>query len=172
MSLLLKFSALPPLRSALSSSNLNNEDKLARESDVTVSTNVTLHAEYKGFIVYVLSTFILVSWIGWALLPERVLNNYFSIYYYPDKYWLMAIPSYFLLGMLFYYISLAMYNTEVLTLPLNDIRTIVDEHSVFPGSGGTSEEQIAASIDYLHKAPSGVWDLPITLVNEVLYANE
>ena len=143
------------------------EDKLARESDVTVSTtNITENAEYKGFFIYVVSAIALAGWIGWTILPDKFLNEYLSIYYYPDKYWSLAIPTYSLMLMLFIYIALALYNTEVLTLPLNDVRNFVDEFTVFPNEQGEN------LLDYIHRAPSGVWDLPITLVNEVLYDDE
>ncbi|KAG2735758.1 hypothetical protein G9P44_001972 [Scheffersomyces stipitis] len=162
----------PTRESKSPSPAISGEDKLARESDVTVSTNITSYAEYKGFFVYVLSAFFLTSWIAWALLPERFLNDYLSIYYYPDKYWSLAVPSYSLMLMVYIYAALALYNTEVLTLPLDDVRNFVDDHSVFPGSDNTKqEERIAAAVEYVHKAPSGVWDLPITLVNEVLYTD-
>ncbi|EGW33301.1 uncharacterized protein SPAPADRAFT_137815 [Spathaspora passalidarum NRRL Y-27907] len=152
----------------------NQEDTLARESDVTVSTNVTQNAEYKGFAVYVIATISLLVWISWTLLPESTLHK-LSIYYYPDRYWALAIPSYSLVLMAFIYWVLALYNTEVLTIPLNDIRTIVDEHSHFPGQSDeklTRKQLMDLACDYVHDAPSGVWDLPITLVNEVLYNND
>ncbi|RLV90371.1 Meiotically up-regulated protein [Spathaspora sp. JA1] len=148
------------------------EDTLARESDVTVSTNVTQNAEYKGFAIYVITTISLLVWISWTILPETILHK-LSIYYYPDRYWALAIPTYSLMLMAFIYWVLALYNTEVLTLPLNDIRTIVDEHSHFPGQeleGKLTRDQLRQkACEYVHDAPSGVWDLPISLVNEVLY---
>ncbi|ODV78067.1 PIG-P-domain-containing protein [Suhomyces tanzawaensis NRRL Y-17324] len=152
------------------------EDSLARQSDVTVSTNITPYAEYKGFFMYVLSALVLVLWTCWALLPEWFIQDYLSIHYYPDNYWSLAIPAYSLMAMLFVYIALALYNTEVKTFPLDDIRNFIDEHSAFAGAVGTSglshHQQVARAVEYVHKAPSGVWDLPITLVNEVLYSDK
>lgn len=136
------------------------DDKLARESDVTVSTNATSYAEYKGFFMYVGSTTLLVIFSAWILLPDLVLAA-IGISYYPDKYWAQAIPAYFLIVMLFLYILLALYNTEIQTKPLNDIRLFTDEHTVYP------DDPVA----FLHKTPSGVSDLPILLVNEVLYGD-
>ncbi|KSA00934.1 uncharacterized protein AC631_03304 [Debaryomyces fabryi] len=96
-----------------------------------------------------------------------------SIYYYPDKYWALAIPAYTLMLMVYVYVALALYNTEVLTLPLDDVRNFVDEHSVLVGSSEADEIAKAnKAIEYLWKSPSGVWDLPVTLVNEVLYGEE
>ena len=164
------------------------DDKLARESDVTVS-NITLllEAEYRGFSIHIISTIGLIIWIIWTLLPDSLLHK-LSTDYYPNKYWSIAIPSYSLMLMLFAYWVFALYNTEVLTLPLNDIHCIIDENSVFPGEkkvsqvekqeeeegeeediGGGDDSIMENSIEFIHKAPSGVWDLPITLVNDVLY---
>lgn len=143
-----------------------SEDKLARESDVTVSANLNENTEYRGFFVYILTSVVMVCWMGWALLPDKVLQDYLSIYYYPDKYWSMAIPCYFLVWMLFCYIGLALINTEVLTIPLDDIRNFADEFTIFPS------EMNKNIVDYIHQSPSGVWDLPITLVNEVLYDDD
>lgn len=139
----------------------NTEDQLARESDVTASTNVTLNAEYRGFFIYVLSSVFLVVFFAWALVPESVLKSC-GIYYYPDKYWAQAIPAYLLMGLLFMYIFLALYNTEILTNPLDDVRLFTDEHAVYP----------EVPEDWIFKAPSGVWDMPIGLVNEVLYETD
>lgn len=139
----------------------SNEDSLARESDVTVSTNVTLYAEYKGFFMYVLSAVALSMYSVWILAPHSVLLS-LGISYYPDKYWAQAIPMYFLILMLYLYVLATLYNNEVQTLKLDDLRIILDEHSVFPSD----------PVDWLWKAPSGVWDLPIGLVNEVLYGDD
>lgn len=167
----LNLNIFPSLTPTKTSSN-SLEDALARHSDVIVSTNITPYAEYKGFFIYVISATFLTIWVGWTLIPDLVLRS-MSIYYYPDKYWALAIPSYTLMLMVYVYIALALYNTEVLTLPLDDIRNFVDEHSVLAGSSEIDEIARAnKSIEYLWKSPSGVWDLPVTLVNEVLYGGE
>lgn len=137
------------------------EDKLARESDVTVSSTNTLYLEYRGFFIYVLAWASLIIFLVWAFVPNATLE-YWGIYYYPSKYWAQAIPAYFLMLFLYAYIFVALFNTEVKTLPLEDLRVITDEHSVFP----------EFPEDYIWKAPSGVWDLPIGLVNEVLYDDD
>ncbi|KAI5969739.1 GPI19 [Candida margitis] len=146
--------------------SVNNEDQLARESDITVSNIKSSQAEYRGFTIYVLSSLVLFLYITWTLVPPATLHK-LSIDYYPDKYWSIAIPSYSLMLMLFIYWFLALYNTEVLTLDLDDVNTFIDEHTQFPNESGRESNQVIK--DYIHQAPSGVWDLPITLVNEVLY---
>ncbi|WPK25397.1 hypothetical protein PUMCH_002710 [Australozyma saopauloensis] len=137
------------------------EDKLARESDVTVATNSTLYAEYKGFFIYVSSAVALIFYILWILVPDLVLLK-LGISYYPDKYWAYAVPMYLLMLMLFTYVFVALYNTEVKTQKLNSPNNFIDAHTVYPDDPA----------EYIWKAPSGVWDLPIGLVNDVLYDEE
>lgn len=136
-------------------------DKLARESDVTVSTNTTSYAEYKGFFIYVSSAIVFIVFVLWAVVPEMVLLE-MGISYYPDKYWSHAIPTYLLLLMLFTYVFVGLYNTEVKTQKLDSLNNFIDRHTVYPDNPA----------EYIWKAPSGVWDLPIGLVNDVLYDPE
>lgn len=136
------------------------EDQLARESDVTVSTNITSYAEYKGFFTYVVSTLALVAFAGWCLLPDWTLNQV-GINYYPDKSWSHVIPSWLLVLMIYVYVYVGLYNTEKKTLPLDHPNVFTDENSVYPENPS----------NYIHIAPSGVRDLPPPLVNEVLYGN-
>ncbi|CAK7910030.1 hypothetical protein CAAN1_21S01706 [[Candida] anglica] len=146
----------------------SSEDTLARQSDVTVATNITSYAEYKGFFVYVLTSITLTVWAAWSLIPDEMLNAV-SISYYPDKYWSMAIPSYFLMAMLFTYVAHVLWNTEIETIPLDDVRNFVDENAVLAGYAGGDCDATEASIPWVWKYSSGVRDLPIGLVNEVLY---
>lgn len=167
----LQSNLFPSLGRSDSQNNNLQEDTLARESDVIVSAiNISKYVEYKGFFIYVISGLVLVAWSTWIFVPDRILKNYLGIEYYPDKYWSNAIPAYSLILMLYTYIALALYNTEARTLALDDIRNFVDDHSRLPGSTEDDLDAVVAkNIEYIDKAPSGVWDLPVSLVNEVLY---
>lgn len=144
------------------------EDLLARQSDVTVSSNVTLYSEYRGFFVYVLSTITFITWACWSFIPESVLSDSFGITYLPDRYWSVTIPTYILVLMLYLYIALALYNTEK-TVKLDDAKNFVDEYSVLAGSSRSSD--IVDASGYVFESTSGVQDLPLPLVNEVLYGS-
>lgn len=151
----------------------NSEDLIARQSDVTLSNKDSAYAEYNGFFISVLSTSILGCFILWSLLPTYVFEDYFHFDYLPDKYWTVAIPAYSLMLMLYIYIALGAYNTEVKSLKLDDIRNFIDEFSVTPGTEkATVFESHQEMAKYIHRSPSGVCDLPITLVNEVLYGDD
>lgn len=194
-------------------------DELARESDVTVSTNITSQAEYKGFASYVISGIFLIIWLSWSLLPDRVLND-IGIFYYPSRWWALAIPAWILILMIYTYVALALYNIERKTKPLDDLRTIVDTSGIVvtevdeqaarnwwgddairtieekekekekekdedTSTGINSTRRRPAWKDrpkekmrrdgleyYVHNPTSGIWDLPITKVNDVLYSEQ
>lgn len=140
-------------------------DTLARQSDVTVSTNSQIYGEYKGFFIHVLAMVSFICFVLWSLVPDFILEN-LGIDYLPGKYWSIAIPSYSLILMLYIYVALSLYNSEVLTLPLNDVRNFIDHHTVLAGENNCTKEEL---LQYVHDSPSGVRELPISLVNEVLY---
>ncbi|EDK41206.2 hypothetical protein PGUG_05304 [Meyerozyma guilliermondii ATCC 6260] len=152
--------------------NRRHEDLVVSQSDLLATHNIS-NAEYRGFFIYVLSSISLFVWIGWTVIPEHVLENYLYIDYYPDKYWTVAIPAYSLMLMVYIYIGMALYNTEVLTFAIDDVRNFVDSYTYMPEQTVPgSRSKYEKTLDYVWKAPSGVWDLPITLVNEVLYTDD
>ncbi|KAG7876043.1 hypothetical protein KL938_004715 [Ogataea parapolymorpha] len=144
-------------------------DALARESDVTVSTNITSQAEYKGFAAYVISFIFLFIWLSWSMIPDSILNNV-GIYYYPSRWWALVIPAYVLVSMMYTYVALALYNIEVKTPPLDDPRTIADPDGVVIAELPHYQKK---DLDrYLFSSTSGIWDLPLSEVNKVLYGEE
>lgn len=133
-------------------------DLLARESDVTVSFTATPHAEYKGFAIHILSGLFLACWLLWTFVPTRVLHAC-GIYYYPLRWWAVAIPSYILMAMAFTYLGLILYYVEVATDSLGARGTLLDR-------AGIVQDNAA---EFIHTPTSGVRDMPISLVNQVLY---
>jgi phosphatidylinositol glycan class P protein len=137
-------------------------DRLAKESDVTVGGGaVPPETEYFGFALYVGSTFVVLIYINWAFLPRSWLQA-INVYYYPSRWWALACPSFLVMTLVYMYVALASYNTEVLTPTLSSLECITDLHAkVVP------QEDIQL---YLYAASDGVWDLPLGEVCEVLYA--
>jgi phosphatidylinositol glycan class P protein len=133
----------------------NISDSLARDSDVTVSTRRTPQAEYKGFAAHVLSALFLGVWICWALFPSRVLEL-MGVYYYPARWWALAIPAWVLMALGYMYILVALMGTEQLTRPLEDSRSVTDDTGVI--AGGRCDRK-----------STGVRDVPLQKVNTVLY---
>jgi phosphatidylinositol glycan class P protein len=65
-------------------------------------------------------------YILWAYVPAPMLHQ-MGIYYYPNRWWALAIPCWLIALIVYIYVALASYNTGYLTLPLNSIENLVDE---------------------------------------------
>ncbi|CAK7197383.1 hypothetical protein SEUCBS139899_000029 [Sporothrix eucalyptigena] len=81
--------------------------------------------EYYGFVLYLFSSLAFLIYLLWSYLPSPFLHA-LGIYYYPNRWWSLAIPSFIVMTFVYIYVALAAYNTEILTLPLDSIETIVD----------------------------------------------
>lgn len=62
----------------------------------------------------------------WSYLPSPFLHQ-LGIYYYPNRWWSLAIPSFLVMTIVYIYVALASYNTGYLTLPMDSIENIVDD---------------------------------------------
>ncbi|KAF2969920.1 hypothetical protein GQX73_g3652 [Xylaria multiplex] len=143
--------------------------------------------EYYGFVVYLFSSLTFLIYLLWAYLPSPFLHA-LGIYYYPNRWWALAIPSFITMSIVYIYVALALYNTEVLTLPLTSIETIVDEAAkiatidrkgriVFKGGGdrGQITEEMARQLDWKsiwNKGTDAVMDVPLAGVCQVLYGDQ
>jgi phosphatidylinositol glycan class P protein len=82
--------------------------------------------EYYGFVLYLFSSLCFLTYLLWSYLPSPFLHA-LGIYYYPNRWWSLAIPSFLLMTLVYIYVALAAYNTEILTLPMSSVETIVDD---------------------------------------------
>jgi PIG-P len=136
-------------------------DRLAKQSDVTVGSEaVPPETEYFGFALFVGSRFVLLVYIVWAFAPRSLLHA-LNIYYYPSRWWALAVPSFVLVLMIYIYVALASFNVEMLTKPLDSLEIISDIHAkVVP-------DELVEGL--LYRPSDGVWDLPISDVSQILY---
>jgi phosphatidylinositol glycan class P protein len=82
--------------------------------------------EYYGFAVYLGSSAALLLYIVWAYVPSPLLHQ-MGIHYYPNRWWALAVPCWLMVLVVYIYVALATYNTEILTLPMNSVENLVDE---------------------------------------------
>lgn len=82
--------------------------------------------EYYGFAVYLASSAAFLMYLLWSFLPSPILHQ-LGIYYYPNRWWALAVPAWLIMAVLWIYAALAGYNTEYLTLKMNNIENLVDE---------------------------------------------
>ncbi|KAI0383516.1 PIG-P-domain-containing protein [Hypomontagnella monticulosa] len=140
--------------------------------------------EYYGFVLYLFSSLTFLIYLLWAYLPSPFLHA-LGIYYYPNRWWALAIPSFLVMLIVYIYVALAAYNTEVLTLPMSSLETIVDEAAkiatidskgrIRPGeSRKPISEEKAKQLDWKNiwnEGTDAVMDVPLAGVCEVLYGD-
>ncbi|CDO92066.1 unnamed protein product [Kluyveromyces dobzhanskii CBS 2104] len=123
--------------------------------------------QYGGFSIYVSTTLVLIFTIAWCLLPQSVVQGQAIAGIYeilPQRYWAVAIQCIVLMAMLFTYVGMLSYNVDILTVPLDDLRTITDTQGRIVEYKNLSELEW-----YFDHETSGVADLPINEVSRVLY---
>lgn len=81
--------------------------------------------EYYGFVLYLFSSMAFLVYLLWSYLPSPFLHA-LGIYYYPNRWWAVATPAFLVMTLVYIYVALAAYNTEMLTVPLSSAETIVD----------------------------------------------
>ncbi|CCD26345.1 phosphatidylinositol N-acetylglucosaminyltransferase GPI19 NDAI_0H01710 [Naumovozyma dairenensis CBS 421] len=113
-------------------------------------------------VLLVVSTFILPLFGIQVITDDRrvIINDLL-----PERKTILYAQSFFLMGMLFTYIGLLFYNEDVLRAPLNDLRTIIDTK----GKIAIIDDKKEFLSEYASKESSGIIDLPIMDVCEVLY---
>ncbi|KAL4795002.1 PIG-P-domain-containing protein [Aspergillus venezuelensis] len=149
--------------------------------------------EYYGFVLYLASSLAFLIYILWSYLPSPFLHQ-LGIYYYPNRWWSLAFPSWLVMSIIYIYVALASYNTGYLTLPMNSVENIVDEVAnvaVIDGKGrrrpGGAAKMRAGATSYQIMGPQNrkvnwreIWsegtdavlDVPVGGVCEVLYGQE
>lgn len=109
--------------------------------------------EYYGFALYLGSSVAFLGYILWAYVPAPMLHQ-MGIYYYPNRWWALAIPCWLIMLIIYIYAALASYNTGYLTLPLHSIENLVDETAqvavVDPKTGEIVRTPISVT-DKLHE---------------------
>jgi phosphatidylinositol glycan class P protein len=142
--------------------------------------------EYYGFVLYLFSSFTFLMYLLWSYLPSPFLHA-LGIYYYPNRWWSLALPSFLVMTLVYIYVALGSYNAEFLTLPLTSIETIIDEVAdvaVINETGelgnrvkkgrrkkGRAKNGIREWQETWSQATDAVMDVPLGGVCEVLYGS-
>lgn len=126
--------------------------------------------QYGGFAIYLSSTIGVTFIILWTMAPQaiadsRALHEFFELL--PQRYWILAIQCIILMTMLFTYVGLLAYNVDVLTVSLDDPRTVIDS------KGRLIQYSTRRELEwYFNHETSGVVDLPINEVSRYLYLDK
>jgi phosphatidylinositol glycan class P protein len=127
-------------------------------------------------------------YILWAYAPAPMLHQ-MGIYYYPNRWWALAVPCWLVALIIYIYVALASWNTERLTLGINRVECLVDEAAqvavVDRRSGGIVKDagagdfeayrfEVGEDVDWKGFWSTGtdaVMDVPIGGVCEILYGD-
>ena len=60
--------------------------------------------EFYGFFLYIASFLLLIAYLIWTLVPDKLLQNVFCIAYYPAKQWAIVVPNFVVVAMVFAYL--------------------------------------------------------------------
>ena len=116
--------------------------------------------ELYGFVAWVFSAILILVFSLWAFLPDSFLQS-FGVYYFPSKYWLCAFANF--VPVTCYYITFMNYLVSQRKCHSRDSYfTLVDRHTKL-----MTPKKIAA--DQSNTRIAEIQDLPITVVNRVLY---
>ena len=82
--------------------------------------------EYYGFALYLASAAAFLMFLAWAYLPSALLHRV-GVYYFPDRWWALAVPAWMVVAGLWIFVALAAYNGAYLTLRVESAEAMVDE---------------------------------------------
>jgi hypothetical protein len=82
--------------------------------------------EYYGFVVYLFSSLTFLIYLLWSYLPSPFLHG-LGIYYYPNRWWSLAVPAFLVMALVYLFVALAAYNAEHLTPHVGSVETVVDD---------------------------------------------
>ncbi|KAK0480822.1 PIG-P-domain-containing protein [Armillaria novae-zelandiae] len=123
--------------------------------------------EFYGFVAWTSTSLLFVVYLLWAVLPDEYIE-WLGVTWYPSREWAVLLPAYsvvlFLLAY-FVYFALAIYGAP----SLSDTCTFTDSRSHYlPICEG---REGYASFAHPDAVPE-LYDVPIGLVNRVLYRDE
>uniref|UniRef100_A0A1B0C9Q9 PIG-P domain-containing protein n=3 Tax=Lutzomyia longipalpis TaxID=7200 RepID=A0A1B0C9Q9_LUTLO len=73
-----------------------------------------------------------IMYVIWALVPDTILRDMFSLTYLPDKYFAIFIPMLILVAVSFFAFFIYPGINLTLTPDINDVSTVRDSFAIFP----------------------------------------
>lgn len=109
-----------------------------------------------GFVLYLVAWICLGLYLLWAYIPDQILHS-MGLYYLPQKYWALAVPTYVGISLVFAVIFYVSFNL-IITPSLGSVYTIQDDQS-----------RPIKTKPMQKGAVSTIGDMSISKVNKMLY---
>ncbi|KAL7094474.1 hypothetical protein ACP275_11G105600 [Erythranthe tilingii] len=119
-------------------------------------------SEVYGFVGSITTVVSTVVFIIWAYIPDRWLHSV-GIYYYPSRYWALAMPTYLMVIIVVavgFYIGMNFMATP----PPTSLNSIFDEFSREPVSGISTTDD-----DDDDQPIEPISDIGISHINEIMF---
>ncbi|XP_062175140.1 phosphatidylinositol N-acetylglucosaminyltransferase subunit P [Alnus glutinosa] len=119
-------------------------------------------SEVYGFVGSITTVVATVIFLVWAYVPEAWLH-YIGIFYYPSRYWALAVPAYFMVTVVLalgFYLGLNFMSTPSPT----SLNTMFDEFSREPSS-------FLPSMDGDEQPIEPISDIGLDRINDVMFNN-
>ncbi|KAJ3923083.1 PIG-P [Lentinula edodes] len=136
--------------------------------------------EFYGFVAWTSTSFLFVVYVLWALLPDEYIVRA-GVEWYPNREWALLLPAWSMVVVLltyFTYMALTIYGTPAFDEP----SAVTDSRAQFPLKRVSKdpydqETMFSSYAPYAHsegnKTPQlELYDIPIELVNRVLYTED
>ncbi|KAJ3829310.1 PIG-P-domain-containing protein [Lentinula raphanica] len=124
--------------------------------------------EFYGFVAWTSASLLFVVYVLWALLPDEYIV-WAGVEWYPNREWSLLIPAWSIVVVLltyFTYMALTIYGTPA----FDDIsavtggRSVYDQKAFFSTYAPYTQNEGNTNLE--------LYDVPIELVNRVLYARD
>ncbi|KAG8391441.1 hypothetical protein BUALT_Bualt01G0188100 [Buddleja alternifolia] len=119
-------------------------------------------SEVYGFVGSITTVVTTVLFLTWAYVPDCWLHSV-GIYYYPSRYWALAVPTYLMVTIVLaigFYIGLNFMATP----PPTSLYSMFDEHSREPLCGVPSTDDDEQPIEPIS-------DIGINQINDIMFNN-
>ncbi|KAK6154181.1 hypothetical protein DH2020_013820 [Rehmannia glutinosa] len=119
-------------------------------------------SEVYGFVGSITTVVSTVVFVIWAYVPDHWLHS-IGIYYYPSRYWALAVPTYFMVTIVLaigFYIGVNFMATP----PPTSLNSMFDEFSREPVSEISSTDDDEQPIEPIS-------DIGINQINDIMFNN-
>lgn len=161
----------PKQSQAAAVSTLTTSFRIAPAGGIPLASPRVPTYEYYGFTLYLASCGAFIFFCLWSFLPTPFLHR-LGVFYYPNRWWALAVPSWLVVATVWIYVALAGWNVEVLTEKVGGVGAVVDGVGMVAEYNSKNEPvNMKDWSEVWNQGTDAVLDIPLGGVCEVLYGH-